>query len=171
MRTILIIEENNESSFKNYLVNELGLLHIEYKILGIKDLNREHSDYMVLNSIKNKNKKLKLDTSYCIANMDSNLSKNIIIQGNVITYGLGSKNTVTVSSLEDNNMGYVYCLQRYLKLESGDTLEPQEIPTSLNISNDTELYASMVAITIALIEGIQSSDIEKKLSKKLLVST
>ena len=50
--------------------------------------------------------------SYCLINMDKCYQNNITIYGNVIAYGFGSKNTVTVSSVEDEKTDFVYCLQR-----------------------------------------------------------
>jgi hypothetical protein len=44
-----------------------------------------------------------------------------------------------------------------------------EIPVKLQFSSDAELYACITAITIALIEGISISEIERKLNKKVLI--
>jgi hypothetical protein len=100
--------------------------------------------------------------------MDNGFDKTINIYGNIITYGMGSRNTVTISS-QEYNTSFVYCLQRYISLSSGEVIEPQEIPVKTEFTNESEVYALMIAVTIALIEGIDSVEIEKKLYKKTLI--
>lgn len=170
MRAIAVMEGMNETGFNNYLSYVLDLLQINYRLLPIEDDENNQIDYAVLNSSKRLNTK-SLAAEYCFANMDSSLKENINIYGSIITYGFGIKNTVTLSSIEENNGGFVYCLQRYLGLKNEKILEPQEIPVALKYNDDTELYAAMVAITIGLLEGLDCIDIEKKLSKKLLILT
>jgi hypothetical protein len=85
----------------------------------------------------------------------------------MITFGLSSKNTVTVSSID--GASFVYCLQRFIGLNNSKVIEPQELPVHLNYKDDNELYAIMAAITIGLLEGLSASFIEKKLSEKILV--
>jgi hypothetical protein len=171
MRTIAVMEVFNEKSFNSYLSCLLDLLNIEHSLQSIEGMESIDLDYVILNSSKKEQKVIDLKADYCFANMDNRLEGNINIYGNMITYGFGAKNTVTVSSLEDNNEGFVYCLQRYLSCKLEGALEPQEIPISLKFENDGELYAATIAITIALLEGSNCKDIEKKLSKKLLALT
>jgi hypothetical protein len=171
MKTIAVMEGFNEKSFNSYLSHLLDLLNIEHRFPNTDDIKSIGLDYVILNSSKKDVKEINIKADYCFANMDNSFESNINIYGNVITYGFGAKNTVTVSSFEDNNEGFVYCLQRYLKLKFEGTLEPQEIPISLKFENDGELYASIIAVTIALLEGSSCRDVEKRLSKKLLVLT
>jgi hypothetical protein len=169
MRTIAVMEGFNEKSFNSYLSYLLDLLDIEHNFQSVKGMKTIESDYAILNSSKKDVKELSVKSGYCFANMDNRFKGNINIYGSVITYGFGAKNTVTVSSLKDDNEGFVYCLQRYLSFKAHGDLEPQEIPISLKFENDGELYAAMIAITITLLEGSSGRDIEKRLSKKNLV--
>jgi len=168
MKNLTIISGIEEEKLKKYILEVLDILEIHYKFLFLDELT-EYSklDYIILNS----NKKLKfsnLKCNYCFINMDNNYKENLNIYGNIITYGFGNKNTVTLSSVEDNNLGFVYCLQRYLDLKEDYILEPQEIPIHFEYINDIHLYSLMVSVTIALIEGLKAEDIEKKLFKKVL---
>jgi hypothetical protein len=171
MITIAVIEGFSEKSFNSYLSYLLDLLNIEHSLQSAEGVKGIELDYVIINSSKKNQKEINIKADYCFANMDNSLGGNINIYGNMVTYGFGVKNTVTVSSLEDNNEGFLYCLQRYLSFKCEGALDPQEIPISLKFHNDGELYAAMIAITIALLEGSSCRDIEKKLSKKLLVLT
>lgn len=171
MRKIAVMEVFNEKSFNSYLSCLLDSLNIEHSLQSIEGKKNIDFDYVILNSSKKEQKEVHSKADYCFVNMDNSFEGNINIYGNMITYGFGAKNTVTVSSLEDNNEGFVYCLQRYLSFKLEGALEPQEIPISLKFENDEELYSAMIAITIALLEGSNCRDIEKNLSKKLLALT
>lgn len=151
MKTIAVIGGNKV--FCSYLLKTLRLVDVEVRLLtkyAVK--NENHYDYVVFNSNSNI-KDILINGNYCLINMDlvSDKSNNINIYGNLITYGLGSKNTVTVSSMEDKN-SFVYCLQREVNHNALGMLEPQEIPININFNGDDEIYAAMVAITISLIE-------------------
>ncbi|MDS1004638.1 hypothetical protein P9J83_14195 [Clostridium sporogenes] len=104
-----------------------------------------------------------IDCEYCFINMDLFKNKNVDIKGITITYGLGNKNTITLSSLEQENIGIVYCVQRYISMYNENIIEPQEIPLNIYYENESYLYAYMVIITIALIQGAKISNIESKI--------
>ncbi|MCM0650632.1 hypothetical protein NBE98_19910 [Clostridium swellfunianum] len=169
MITLAVVEGFNEKSFKAYLSNVLDLLHIDHRFLSIENLKDKDLDYVILNKAKKSNNEINLRAGYCFVNMDAKLEGNINIYGNMITYGFGIKNTVTVSSVEDNGESFVYCLQRYLSERIGENIEPQEIPVYIKFYDDNELYAAMVAITISILEGKNITYLEKTLQKKLLV--
>lgn len=160
MKTVSVIGGNK--SFNSYLQKTLKSLEIDCKYFSKYAIKNESNyDYVIFNS-NSSIKDVILNGSYCFVNMDlvSNNS-NVSIFGNVITYGLGSKNTITVSSIEDNN-GFMYCLQRDL-----NCIEPAEIPISMSFNNEDEIYAAMVGITIGLIEGKNICSLVR--GKKLLV--
>ena len=48
-------------------------------------------------------------------------------------------------------------------------LGPEEIPIDAEFSGERELYAYMVAITIALIEGMCGEHIAKKLNSRIMI--
>ncbi|MCT8977314.1 hypothetical protein N4T77_11955 [Clostridium sp. CX1] len=166
MKTIAIIGGNK--AFYSYLVKVLKLLDVEVKFFtkyAVK--NETYYDYVVFNSSSNI-KDVLINGGYCFVNMESigYKNNNVNIYGNLITYGLGSKNTVTVSSMEDNN-SFVYCLQRELNYNALERLEPQELPVTMNFNGDDEIYAAMVGITIGLIEGKDIGSLNK--GKKLTI--
>lgn len=164
MKTIAVADSLVQEKFKSYLSGIFSLLEID---CCLYELTRdEYLDYIIINSPTYKSDQLSAE--YCLVNMDNDYNKGMSLCGAMITYGFGNKNTITISSVGDSNQGFVFCLQRYLKLNSSYTLEPQEIPIHLQFDNDIELYAFMAAITIGLIEGKDSSLIQKKLNKKIL---
>lgn len=166
MKTIAVISGNK--AFCSYLLKTLRLVDIEVRFFtkyAVK--NENYYDYVIFNS-NSSIKDVLINGSYCFINMDlvNYKNSNINIYGNLITYGLGSKNTVTVSSMEDNN-SFVYCLQRDVNYNAVGMLEPQEIPINVSFNSDEEIYAAMVAITISLIEGKNISSLSK--GRKLTV--
>ncbi|OBR94537.1 MULTISPECIES: hypothetical protein [Clostridium] len=148
MQSIEVIETN--AQFKRYLVELFDLMNLDYCTFTDNDVSRR-VNYVVLNSIDGRYKVL--DGDYCFVNMDliSKKKNNVDISGCIITYGLGSKNTVTISSL-DYSSGFVYCLQRDIIYEGKRVIEAQEIPVNMLLKDIDELYAAVVAITIGLME-------------------
>lgn len=155
---------------KSIFVNgSKGFLKALQNVLKVNNLDVElftHSlgkfyDYTVMDC-STKEDNIILNSSYCFVNMD-NIHKNINIYGNIVTYGLGSKNTVTISSIEKDNDGFVYCLQRTLNHNSFGTILPRELPITMHFKNNNELYASMVGVTICLIEGVDMQRMKESL--------
>lgn len=68
-----------------------------------------------------------------------------------ISCGTGSKNTLTVSSLNDNDI--MVCLQRSITDINGNIVEPCEIKAQNKIKND--FYATLAAVAVKLIYGIK----------------
>jgi hypothetical protein len=162
MRERTVFLSDSDLIFERYLTEAIENLNVIYP-----NSYNDHavSDYVIINNATGlKDKALK--TRFCFVNMDNKVEGDIRISGTLVTYGIGTKNTVTVSSIEENN--FVYCIQSYLDKNNEETIEPQEIPINIEIYNDTHLYALLVSITIALIEGMNGKEIEKKLSKKYL---
>ena len=156
MKSIKIAGGND--NFKNYLINLLELADLHYDVYANKN-NTEITKYIVLNSVDEKQ-----DVSnghYCFINMDliDGKSNDFKIHGYIITYGLGSKNTVTISSL-DYNSGFVYCLQRDIVQNGHSIIESQEIPVDMVLRDIDELYAAMIVITLGLMDD--------KYTKKML---
>lgn len=123
----------------------------------------KHFDYIILLNDVLLNK-ASFNCGYCFIDMDQNQGDSIDVYGNIIAFGFGGKNTVTISSIENENGGFVYCLQRYLNINAFRMLDPQEIPINVEFQKEQELYAYMVCITVALIEGLSSTEIEDKLT-------
>lgn len=170
MKTIAISDNTIQASFRYYLASILDLLGVNYNLCDFNELTGDkYLDYVVVNSPVSKN--IQLNAKYCLVNMDNEYDKRMSLYGSMITYGFGSKNTITISSVGDDNQGFVYCLQRYLKCNSSFALEPQEIPVHFQFDHEIELYAYMAAITIGLIEGRGNDLVQNKLNKKILTST
>jgi hypothetical protein len=161
MKTIAVI--GGSKTFHSCLLKILRLTNVEAKFItkyAIK--NKNNYDYVVFNS-NSSIKDVLINGSYCFVNMDliNFKNSNINVYGNLITYGLGGKNTVTVSSMEDNN-SFVYCLQRDVTCGSIALVEPEEVPVNMDFSNDEEIYAAIVGITISLIEQKDISCLSKE---------
>ena len=129
---------------------------------NLKNISKYY-DYVIINDAKRKLKG-EINCRYCFINMDTAKNSSLHINGSTITYGFGSKNTLTISSLDDVYEGFVYCLQRFIKVNEKLSLEPQEIPVSICYKNEEELYAMLVCISIRMIQGVGSEGIEDKLN-------
>ena len=169
MRTIAIIAQKEEKDFICNLNKILSNLDMEYCLIKEEQiLSEKHFDYVILHS-KPQKTDISLNSSYCFINMDELQGHNVDVYGNFIAFGFGSKNTVTISSASKENQGFLYCIQRYLNINALGMLGPEEIPIDVEFSSEKELYAYMVGITIALIEGKDSKYIGEKLSGKIMV--
>ncbi|GAA0748121.1 hypothetical protein [Clostridium oceanicum] len=164
MKNILVYSDNKK--FELVLSNLLKKLLLEVNVV-VHDTSNifDYYDYIIIDKDISFDCNI-INCGYFFINMDLFKNKKIDINGNVISYGLGNKNTVTISSIEDENKGFVYCIQRYLDVEDNKSIiQPQEIPLDINYENDKELYVCMVAITIALIEKISIKNIKNRLNK------
>ena len=169
MRTIAIIAQSEEQDFIFNLNKILSKLNMEYNLIKEEQvLAEKHFDYIVLHSEPQK-LKISLNSSYYFINMDEFQGQNVDVYGNVIAFGFGRKNTITISSSSEENQGFLYCTQRYLNVNALGMLGPEEIPIDAEFSGERELYAYMVAITIARIEGMCSEHIAKKLNSRIMI--
>ncbi|WP_186430988.1 hypothetical protein [Clostridium sp. BSD9I1] len=150
MRRIAIIGENTNLIY--IIKKELLQLNIKYELVQLQDAEVS-VDYVIINEDTDYNLK-NIKGLYYLVNMDSKFKKDLNINGNVITYGFGSKNTVTLSSAEKDERYLVYCLQRYIGNMSKNTIEPCELPIKRSFNNNNELYGYMIAATIALLEDV-----------------
>ncbi|MEW9095048.1 MAG: hypothetical protein AB2417_08175 [Clostridiaceae bacterium] len=157
MKKVFVIDNNFE--FINYIKREFNILNLDLEI-DYKELNEKKTyDYIVVNNINEVD--ICMDNcigDYYLLNMDMKFD-NILFEGNLITYGLGNKNTITISSIAEDKSGFVYCIQRYIT----EYVIPQEIPINRKFKDNYELYAFMISITIALIEGISENIITSNL--------
>lgn len=87
--------------------------------------------------------------NYLILNVDRKDNVEILkdLNLNLITYGLGSKCTITASSMEEENI--LICLQRSLKNSEGIVLEPQEF--AFKIEPQEDHYAIMEYASLSLL--------------------
>lgn len=83
----------------------------------------------------------------------------------VITYGLNKKAAVTATSIDVNQQTtFNYCLQRGFTTNSGNTIEPFEIPISMNILGSSSIYNALAVITCALYYDVGIDHIKAILS-------
>lgn len=159
---MMIVSDN--CKFIDYIEEMLNKLSIHINYIKPCDYNGEEIHYLIL-SKKDLLKQKDFKCKYCFLNMDIKIHTKVKILGDVITFGLGNKNTVTVSSIEDDDLGFVYCLQRTLNGKFSREIHPQEIPMQIQVKDDYELYANIINITIALLEGMEGEDVLKKLCR------
>lgn len=151
MNYIAVIGGNKK--FIVFLEKLINLMKVNCRVIREEDIDvSRYYEYVVLQS-EEPRCKFKLNTSYYFINMDNSKAFGANIYGNIITYGFGIKNTVTVSSMDTENQSFVFCLQRYLNHNAFSMLQPEEIPVEIDFHDDNELYASMVGITVALLEN------------------
>ena len=168
MKTIAVFG-NEDNNFMLSVTRVLNLLGINFNLVTEESITSEkYFDYIILFSNASL-LKASLNCGYCFIGMDETQGDSIDVYGNIIAFGFGNKNTVTISSVENENDGFVYCLQRYLNINAFRMLEPQEIPLNLEFYSEFELYIYMICITIALIEGVDSAAVEEKLNSRCLV--
>lgn len=138
--------------FVEFMRNIFEIAKLECDIITEKRIiNSNYYDFIVLNKPCHKIE-LSLNCEYLLVNMDTYEESTSKIQGNVITYGLCSKNTITVSSIEKDSGSFVYCVQRYINTNSSYTLEPQEIPIEIEFKDEENLYSGVAAITVILLQ-------------------
>lgn len=170
MKRIALIEESSSKKFKSNVLEFMKLFKNNSRdIYLIQDDNISNTEYIVINSHVDSSEGT-INSKYCLANMDNLFDKDISVCGKLITYGFGSKNTITISSVEDDNEGFVYCIQRYIDIDSFHRIEPQEIPIQLKFEDEEELYSYMAAITILLIENVGDEKFFENLSEKLIIN-
>ncbi|GEM_PF-1356370 len=160
VKEVTVIGEVKSSLFIHYLKKFLEVLKLRMVVVGeeipVKD---KIYQYLVINKYEQCYPQ-KLTSECCLLNMDYIQGSILHHSGIIVTYGFGSKNTITLSSMEEGN-SLVYCIQRFIELEQGTILAPQEIPVILNIPEKEELYAVMVSVTLALISGLKEDAIRK----------
>ncbi|EJO5348707.1 hypothetical protein NRP93_002839 [Clostridium botulinum] len=158
MKKLCVYSE--DENFVKHIHNMINILDLELDYS--KENSLLNSEYIVINEDSNFHSN-SINCEYCFINMDLFKNKNMDVNGVVITYGLGNKNTVTLSSLEQESIGIVYCIQRYIEIHKEKIIEPQEIPLDIYYKDESFLYAYMVIITVALIQGLNISSIESKI--------
>ena len=163
----IIIVEIDDELLKNKKVNDWNfdiLIHCR-----ISEGSYEGTDEGInrINSLINQNKGMKT----VVLNTDDANWKNIIIDLEntyLITYGLGSKATVTASSIEcSNEVCFLYCLQRSLTGFNNEVIEPMEVPVTIKSPGQYNVYNGLAAITTSLLCGIPSDFVISSLNSRI----
>lgn len=151
MKKVLI--SRKDEILANYLSKIFSELNIYIEYIDLENYYDEQISYLIIDKIEKKKFK-EFHCDYCLINMDKFQSNSLNICGDLITLGFGNKNTVTLSSVEENNEGFVYCLQRKIVSNKNKEIEPQEVPINKKINSRLELYAFVCAFTIGILEDI-----------------
>lgn len=85
---------------------------------------------------------------YLLLNADIEIKPEIFenINAKILTYGLKQKSTITISSVEENQV--IVSIQRAFKSLDGKIIEQQEVPVELIKNGTKELYNSLVKTVI-----------------------
>ncbi|WP_160317276.1 Mur ligase family protein [Oxobacter pfennigii] len=132
----------------------------EYSAEGMDKIKR------LINSLHN--------SKILILNTDDDIWKNNMFFNDtyLITYGLGSKSTVTASSIDyGDKLEFCYCLQRSISTLNGKEIEPMEIPVTLKAVGQHNVYNGMAAVTSALFCGISPDNIRSIMDGNLKITS
>ena len=154
-----LVEKKDENNFEKALKGMLEEKCIKAVVVAINEKNIDNvknikfqtiiMDRNIDDKLTAKLKELLKATQYLIVNADVvNMEKIQNMNLTVITYGFGSKCTVTASSIDEEEM--IVCLQRGIISLAGNKVESQEIKGASNdkISNK---YLKMALTTMNLL--------------------
>lgn len=178
----ILLESKYKIIYENVLDNIVGvskgnniLLLFDFvsKDLQEKNYTKIHFDIVVHSFISEKEFSYYDDifrmSKICILNSDDKDMIQILSKlENVlsITYGLNSKASVTISSVNINS--YIeanLCLQRDLVPINGEKVEPCEFYIETNSNNEKHIYPILAASTLCLLTG--DSILNKKLTNSI----
>lgn len=155
----IVTESKSEVEIRQNLKKELEKINVKKTIViinknSIKNLFNVRFEFIILDKnifVNNDDLvKIMLKTDRIIVNSD--YDENLIpiknLKLNVITYGMNSKATLTLSSVSDE--GTLITLQRSIKNSRNELIEPQEIKISIkNVSKN--LYVEMILAIFLII--------------------
>lgn len=122
-KSVKVISINN-NSIQNIKNVKFETVVIDDILINNKKNKNVQKNKEILKSIINNSKNIILNSDI-IENLD--MVKNLNLS--IITYGFNSKATITMSSLNDDNM--LVCLQRNIKIIDGSMVEQQEVNIEL----------------------------------------
>ena len=164
MPFIGIVAKENDSNFiknailKNAKFNRFEVVNINLK--SIENIKNIKFDSLIINeNIENFLKNSKYLESiinkafYIIINSDIENNLNLFKEtgANVITYGLNSKSSLTVSSIKEENI--LLCIQRCIEGINKELIEEQEINIKLKKNNVNKVYNVLAIFAILKIYG------------------
>lgn len=141
-RTVLIFTKENIENLKNITFETILILSNNEEVLCKREI------------VKNFIKK----ASYLVINSDEEINLDLLenIDLSIITVGFNSKSSITVSSVRDE--GILLCVQRNMKLITGNKIEPQEISIR-KVEQKLPTNIMMGIATILLLYGINEFEI------------
>lgn len=119
-----------------------NIKNVKFEIVIIQELQgklKEKQEYL---------KELLKETKYLLLNADITINEEVFegVNVKILTYGLKQKATVTVSSIEENQI--IISIQRAFKNIKGKMISQQEIPINLKKKNSKYLYNYLVKVAI-----------------------
>ncbi len=132
-------------------------LNLNFQVLVHTFLKEKDYNKKVVQKLFKKAKKV------VILNIDEEKSIDLMKENNsdlVVTYGFNKKSTVTASSFNVNNsIDFNFCIQRQLITLDGHTIEPCELPISLDLIGKWNIYHALAAITGSMFYNIKFNTI------------
>ena len=131
-------------SFIGFFVDKKQENLVEQELKKITINNVKFETLIINNNIKKiqekeEFKKIIANAKYILINSDEvNLSILNKLNATSITYGFNGKATVTMSSIEDDEL--ILCLQRNIKTLQNKIIEPQEICINMQHNNLIDKY-------------------------------
>lgn len=158
MKSLFIL---GNDSFKNKVLYFIDILGLKFNILNIENFNfGSYMDYCIIDLNFNYANAMNITCNYCFVNSDLNIDMPIV-KGNQVIYGFGLNNNITYTSIDKDSNTFLYCLQGFfptLKEESYNL----EIPVQCKLDGLLDLNASMLGITLGILEGIDYLSIQEK---------
>jgi hypothetical protein len=180
-----VIDLSTFSSYDKALlyIKELEMNNTDIMLLKINDIKDYEKLFKkhIINvlCINSHSEELSDEKSCILKNIIEGLRKNSIILLNsdnlsnfpkcenlnfeCISYGLYSKNTVTLSSSYNDHIGgdITICIQRAFKSISNKLIEPQEISINIKDCNKNDIYDILAVATLLLLFDCEIKDIYK----------
>ena len=169
MPFIGVVSSLNDSNFikneinKNSNIYKFEVINISSKTIeNIKNIKFET---IIINDNQNEFiqksiylKRLLEKAKYIIVNSDEILNTEIFCnnKSQLITYGLNQESTITVSSVEDDNVWF--CIQKKFKTINNNIVEEQEFNSQIEKSNRKKVINS---IAICAVLKIYEENIKK----------
>lgn len=155
----IIIESRRETELKQALKNKFNELNEKHTIIVINEKSIENVknvmfEVIVLDTnVLSNNRFLKnviMNSKRIIINSDydENLDAIKNLKLTVITYGMKSKSTVTISSVQEDSM--LMSIQRSIKTIKGNIIEPQEMKIC-HKNHQGNLYINMILAIFSII--------------------
>lgn len=153
---VLIISLTNDAIEKGLYSNIS--FDIVVHTLNLKEQN--DSECILHENIRNDNtiiKKLN-DKGYLVIDIDDDNYMELLqgVNAYLLTYGLNSKATITMSSINDKNNKLSICQQRTIRTFSGKVVEPQEFIINIKNSSTQKIYNVLATVAVGLIFNVNS---------------
>lgn len=159
----VIAKENDCNYIRNEIIKLSKKMKYEIIIINKKSISNIRNIMFDIIVINENIKEIIKESKYIedLINKAKFILMNTDIQNNlsfkrqscikVITYGMNSKSTVTVSSIKDNNI--MMCIQRKIVTINKQTIDEQDININVNKYSVNKIYNILIINTILLIYG------------------